>query len=115
MDVGRWIRLVAALALAAPALSQAEAPTAAPPARVRAWQTGMLAPDRLQHFSLSLTLGLGAGAAGARPAAVFAGVSLLGLGKELRDRHHSRFDPLDLAADVAGAGLAAWLTRDLLR
>jgi hypothetical protein len=99
----------------APGPARSDEPPALPAARVRAWQTGMLAPDRLQHFSLSLTLGLTAGALGARPAAAFGGTVALGLAKEWHDRRRTRFDPLDLTADAAGAGLAAWMTHRLLR
>lgn len=95
--------------------ARADPSAALPEPRIRAWQTGLLAPDRLQHASLSLTLGLGAGMAGARPAAVLFGTSALGLAKELRDGRHTRFDPVDLAADVCGGGIAALLVRRFTR
>ena len=91
--------------------AQADPAAALPAPRIRAWQTGLLAPDRLQHGSLSLTLGLGAGMAGARPAAVLIGTSVLGLAKEFHDGRQTRFDPIDFAADVCGAGVATLLVR----
>jgi hypothetical protein len=88
---------------------------AAPPPRVRAWQTGALAPDRLEHASFSLAIGLAAGIVSARPAAALAVPLALGTAKELRDRRHTRFDPVDLAADGAGALIAMMATRALTR
>ena len=78
-----------------------------PPARVRAWQTGLARPDRLEHGSLSFTLAAGTGLAGGTRAGAF--LLSLGLGtlKELRDRHHGGFDPVDLTADALGAALGA--------
>ena len=92
----------------------AATPPALPPPAVRAWQTGLLRPDRLQHVSLALTLGLGVGLMTKCPAA--AG-SALGLGwlKELRDARSSGFDGVDLLADAVGAGLAAAATRACTR
>ena len=82
-------------------------------ATVRAWQTGVLAPDKLEHLSLSFTTGLAIGVGSRRPAAAAAGALTLGLAKELYDRRHTRFDPGDLAADALGAALAALATRSL--
>ena len=96
---------------AAPPDSLPEPPTA----RVRAWQTGLLAPDRLQHGSLSLTHGVGAGMAGARPLHAFLGTSALGIAKEWRDHQRTRFDPVDLAADVIGAAIGSLLAREFRR
>jgi hypothetical protein len=80
----------------------------APPPHVRAWQTGLLRSDRLQHGSLSFTLAAGAGLAG-RTRIEAVGVTLgLGLAKELHDGRHGRFDVVDLAADTAGALLGAF-------
>jgi hypothetical protein len=78
-----------------------------PPARVRAWQTGLGRPDRLEHASLSFTLAAGTGLAGGTRTNAF--LLSLGLGalKELRDRHHGGFDPVDLAAGALGAALGA--------
>lgn len=117
-----WIVPIACLlASAAPARAQdAPAPAPAdppapPPARVRAWQTGLLRPDRLQHGSLSLTLAFGVGLAADEPVAGF-GVALgLGLAKEIRDARHARFDAIDLVADALGATLGAWAARSLTR
>jgi len=86
-----------------------------PPPSVRAWQTGLLREDRLEHASLSFTVGLGAGFLSRRPAAAVGGALALGLAKELRDRRHGGFDPVDLLADALGAGLAALATHVLER
>ena len=102
-----------ALAACAPA-ARAAAPdslAAFPPPRVRAWQVGLARPDRLQHGSLSFTLAAGAGVAGARPLAAFAGTCAIGLLKECWDARTTRFDAVDLAADVAGAALGASAAR----
>ncbi len=90
-------------------------PPAPPPPSVRAWQTGLLRADRLEHASLSFTLGLGVGLLARRPAAGAASALALGLAKEARDRRHGGFDPVDLAADAIGAGLAALATGALAR
>lgn len=94
---------------AAPA--QAAAPDTAArviPAETRAWQTGALRADRLEHASLAWTLGLGAGIA-SRDARVAAGTpAVLGLIKECLDRRRTGFDPIDLLADGLGAAAAAW-------
>ena len=83
--------------------------------QVRAWQTGVLRPDRLQHASLSFALGLGAGLATDSPAAG-AGIALgFGVAKETLDRGGSGFDGVDLVADAIGAGLAAWAAGALRR
>ena len=86
-----------------------------PAPEVRAWQTGVLRPDRLQHASLSFALGVGAGLASDSPA-TGAGVALgLGVAKEIADRHGSGFDAIDFLADAIGAGLAAWAVSSLER
>lgn len=104
---------LAALLLAAP--HPARSATAADSARVRAWQTGALRPDRLRHVSLSFAAGMGVGIATDSPGTA-AGVSLaLGVAKELADRRGTGFDPGDLAADALGAVLAAWATAALRR
>jgi len=77
---------------------------------VRAWQTGLLRTDRLQHTSLAFTLGLGIGAVTRDPWAAFGGVGALALGKEVADRHRTGFDPVDLAAGLIGAGAGALVT-----
>jgi hypothetical protein len=115
----RAFRAAVCLALAlstgvAPARAADEAPPL-PDSRWRAFQTGVLRADRLQHASLAFTLGLGAGIAGREPAGAFAAAAGLGLVKELVDRRADRFDWGDLAADFAGAGLAALATRSLER
>jgi hypothetical protein len=100
-----WLTLSAAPANALPAAS----PTLPPPT-VRAWQTGLLRPDRLEHASFAFTLGLGVGLLSRRPACAAASALALGMGKEIRDRRHGGFDPVDLAAVAIGAGLAALVT-----
>lgn len=77
-----------------------------PSPEVRAWQTGLLRPDRIEHASLAWTLGLGAGLATREPAAAFATPALLGLAKEIADRHGTGFDTVDLLADLLGAAAA---------
>jgi hypothetical protein len=101
-------------ALAAPSGADSGA-VAPPPPQVRAWQVGLLRPDRLEHATLSFTLALGAGAVTRQPAAAAGGVLALGLAKEVRDRRHAGFDLLDLLADAVGAGLAAWAATALRR
>ena len=74
-----------------------------PPAEVRAWQTGLLRPDRLQHASLSMTSAVATGVVSRSPASGMLGALALGLAKELWDRHRTGFDPIDLVADAMGA------------
>lgn len=93
--------------------SSTHAPLAAfPPARARAWQVGFLRADRMQHMSLSFAITSALIILTRRPGAA-AGTSLtLGLAKELWDgRGSSGFDPVDLAADAAGTGLAVVVVR----
>lgn len=81
-----------------------------PPPDVRAWQTGLARPDRLEHASLAFTIGLGAGLATRKPAVAFTVPAVLGLGKEIADARSTGFDLFDLAADLIGAGAAGALT-----
>ena len=93
--------------------SAAPAPLAAfPPAQARAWQVGLVRADRMQHLSLSFAI-TSALIVLTREPGVAAGTSLtLGLAKELLDRRGSSgFDPIDLAADAVGTGLAVVLVR----
>jgi hypothetical protein len=93
--------------------SAVRAPLAAfPPARVHAWQVGLLRADRMQHMGLSFAI-TSALIILTRDPGVAAGTSLtLGFAKELWDRRGSSgFDPIDLAADAAGTGLAVVLVR----
>jgi hypothetical protein len=101
-----WARPVHATAAETPAL---------PPPRVRAWQTGLLRTDRLEHATLAFTVGLGAGVLSRSPAAAAGSAFAVGLAKEIRDRRHGGFDPLDLAADTFGAACAAFATAGLKR
>lgn len=98
----------------APAAAPAASPPLPPPS-VRAWQTGLLRPDRLEHASFTFTLGLGVGLLSRQPAGAAAGAFTLGLAKEVRDRRHGGFDPGDLAADAIGAAFAAVGTHALAR
>jgi hypothetical protein len=82
-----------------------------PPPRVRHWQVGLLRPDRMQHVSLSMTLGLGAGLVTRSPRVAAWGSLALGLAKELYDIRRTGFDPVDLSADCVGSGAAALGTR----
>jgi hypothetical protein len=102
---------LALLAVLACSPLPAAAGPALPPAAARAWQTGLLRADRLEHASLSFTVGLGVGVLSKQPAAGAASALGLGLAKELRDRRHGGFDPVDLLADAIGAGLAAVAVR----
>jgi len=100
---------------AAGAKTQVDSTPACLPPRVRAWQTGVLRADRLQHLSLAFTIGLGTGLATREPAGA-AGTALgLGLAKEIRDGRRTGFDPVDLLAGALGAALAALATRALSR
>jgi len=77
---------------------------------VRAWQTGLLRSDRLEHASLAFTIGLGVGVATRKPAVAVIVPAVLGLGKEIADSRHSGFDVVDLAADLVGAAAAGAIT-----
>jgi hypothetical protein len=83
--------------------------------RLHAFALATPAPDRLLHGSLSLSLGLGVGLGTRSSGAAFGSTVALGLLKEWRDTRHTHFDGVDLAFDVAGATLAAILTRGLAR
>jgi hypothetical protein len=98
----------AALLFPFPARAQAGSDTLrVPAARIRAWQVGLARPDRLEHASLSFTLAAGAGVAGGTRTQAFALSLGLGTLKEIWDRRHTGFDPVDLAADAIGAALGA--------
>jgi hypothetical protein len=99
----------------ATAMAGSDATPPLPPPAVRAWQTGLLRPDRLEHASLAFSLGLGVGFLSRQPGAGAASALALGLAKEVRDRRHGGFDPVDLAADAIGAGLAAVAASALMR
>lgn len=106
---------VAALALVAtPARAASTPPAAAPDSAIafptaadRRWQVGLLRRDRLQHGSLSAVLAASLRLAGRSRGEAFAATLALGALKELRDARGDRFDPVDLAADAAGAALGA--------
>lgn len=110
--------LAAVLLIAGASIARADDPGAAaaaatvpfPTPAVRAWQTGLLGTDRIQHASLAMTLGLSAGLPSRSPATSFATGVLLGLVKEFWDARRDHFDWGDLAADTAGAGVSAAVT-----
>jgi len=80
-----------------------------PPPHVRAWQVGLVRGDRLEHASLSFAL-TAALTIVYRDRAAAAGTAFaFGLGKEVWDGRHTYFDPVDLAADAVGIGLASLL------
>ena len=117
---GSWPLAVLLLVLLVPAGARAgngpdstAAPAAAPAfpdSRVRTWQTGLLRPDRLQHESLSLTLGLSCGLMSRKPEAALAGGLSMGVLKELWDMRRSRFDWVDLCADILGTAASVGIT-----
>ncbi len=96
----------AAMTAAPDSLAAAPLPRRGP---APAWRSGLLRADRLQHASLSFTLASGLGLLG-RPRAHALAITLaFGVAKEARDARRDRFDPLDLAADLAGGALGAFL------
>jgi hypothetical protein len=109
------VGLALSIAGGARAQTAAETPRAGPgdlpPESVREWQTGALAPDKLQHFSLAFSLGLAFGIMSGEPAAA-GGAGALALAKEFAD---TRFDGGDLAAGLIGAGCAVLLIAYLER
>lgn len=109
------LAMVLAAACARPAAAADDASPPLPASRWRAFQTGAVRADRLEHASLAMTIGLGAGLATGRPAAAILSASALGFGKELMDAGSDRFDWGDLAADLVGAGLAGLGTHALFR
>ena len=110
-----WILFTAFLLLPTAAPAGAAGAAKPSPGQVRAWLCGLVRPDRLEHASLAFTAGLAAGVLTREPSAAVGGALVLGLGKELWDRHRSGFDPGDLAADAVGAVLAGVATRALER
>lgn len=112
---GSCASLIALLIAVAPARATEDARREPPPARVRAWQTGALAPDRLQHASLAFSCGLAIGILTREPIAAGGGALALGVSKEIADLRHDRFDRGDLLADLVGASFAALATARLRR
>jgi ABC-type nitrate/sulfonate/bicarbonate transport system permease component len=105
-----------ALSWAAATSARAAEPPAVPPPQVRAWQTGLLRPDRLHHAGFALTSGLSLGLLAREPAAAAAGGVTLGVLKEIWDLRRGRgFDGLDLAAGALGAAAATVVTAALRR
>lgn len=83
-----------------------------PAPQVRAWQVGLLRPDRLEHASLSFALA-GALVLASRDHRTAGAITLAaGVGKELWDRKGpSGIDGIDLVADATGIALALTLIR----
>jgi hypothetical protein len=118
MRLDALVRMRLALALAALLAAMFHAPSLAradsgadtlrvSASRIRSWQVGLARPDRLQHASLSFTLAAGTGLAGGTRTQAFALSLGLGTLKELWDRRHGGFDPIDLTADAIGAALGS--------
>jgi hypothetical protein len=76
---------------------------------VRAWQVGLVRGDRLEHASLSFALASAIIIATRNRAAGATTAFAAGIGKELWDGRRGHFDPVDLAADAVGVGLATVL------
>jgi len=91
--------------------ARADSLAAAPSAE----RLGLIAPDKLQHASLSFASGLAVGLVTREPGAAAGGALTLGVAKELWDMHRTHFDRGDLLADALGAALAAWATHALRR
>ncbi|MCE9627181.1 MAG: hypothetical protein K8R56_04595 [Candidatus Eisenbacteria bacterium] len=106
------VTLQSSTAWAAAAADSLHTQAAFPAPQVRAWQVGLLRPDRLEHASLSFTLA-GALLIATRDRPAAGAVTLAaGLGKELWDRRGpSGFDGIDLVADATGIALALTLIR----
>lgn len=116
--IARLATIALFIPLALPPSAALAETTASPPLprpAVRAWQTGLLRPDRLEHTSFAFTLGLGVGLLSRQPGGAAASAFTLGLAKEMRDRRHGGFDPVDLVADAIGAAVAAVATHALAR
>ena len=104
----RSLALAAAVAAAVSAPAHAQDTTPAAPADTTAvWQVGLLRPDRIQHASLSMTLGLAAGLITRKPVVAACSGLGLGLAKELYDIRGTGFDLMDLLADGVGSGVGA--------
>lgn len=95
-------------------LATARAAIAFPLPPVRSWQVGLLRADRMQHASLTMTIGLAAGLITRSPRIAGYGSLSLGLLKELWDLNSSGFDAIDLLADAAGAGVAVMGTHAVI-
>jgi len=97
---------------ATPVDSLAAGPGPAFPApTVRAWQVGLLRPDRLQHAGFSFTLAV-AGTIGFRDRTAGGAVALaLGAAKEGWDSRHGGADAVDLLADAVGVALGVVAVR----
>ena len=114
--------MILGLALCLAAVARAESvadstdtkPGDLPPSGARAWQTGALAPDKLQHFSLAFSLGLAFGIMTGEPAAA-SGAAALAVAKEVADSRHGSFGKGDLLAGLLGAGCAFFLIATLER
>ena len=96
---------------AGPVAATADSLPAFPDARVRAWQVGLLRPDRLQHAGISFALGVGFTLATREPVAGAGAALALGALKELWDSRHGGADAVDLLADAVGACAGAAAAR----
>lgn len=92
-------------------LRAADSLAAFPPPRVRAWQLGLLRPDRMEHASLSFALASAFTMAMRDRAGSAALTFALGAGKEFWDSRHGGADAVDLAADAIGLGLSLLVIR----
>ena len=86
-----------------------------PDDNARAWQVGLLRPDRMRHGSLAFALGLSIGLVSESPSAAVIGSLTLGVAKELWDLYAGTgFDVVDLTADAIGAAGAGVVTHALV-
>ena len=106
MDAATLVEDAATVANAAP-----ESLAAFPAPRVRAWQVGVIRPDRLEHAGLSFTLGTAFTLAFRDRAAAAATTLALGAGKEYWDSRHNGAEAMDLVADAVGLGFSLLLIR----
>ena len=87
-------------------------PLAAFPAPgVRAWQVGLLRPDRFEHASLSFAIAAALTVAWRDRAAAAGATLALGAAKELWDSRHGSADAVDLVANVAGISVSVLTIR----
>ena len=90
-------------------------PPSFPDPEVRAWQVGILRPDRIQHGTLAFTAGSLVGLPTRSPGAALISSASVALGKELWDARQGRFDVVDLTAGLLGGLTAAAITHTLTR
>ena len=112
--LGLWLCLAAGARAETVADTTRHEPGDLPPSGARAWQSGALAPDKLQHFSLAFSLGLAFGIMTGEPAAS-SGAAALAVAKEVADSRNGSFGKGDLLAGLLGAGCAFVLVGALER